>query len=81
MYLFGDVVINDIYVYFFQFFVEVLGEMIWYIVNFWCLFVCGVWECVNGIIIQWVIVVVKCQKSCWVVVKGDNKMVIFDCLL
>ncbi|HAX8339390.1 TPA: hypothetical protein JTK38_003960 [Escherichia coli] len=52
-----------------------------HIANLWRLFVCGVWECANGITIQWVIAVAKRQKSRRAVAKGDNKTVIFDCPL
>lgn len=81
MYSPGDVVINDIHAHFLQFVAEVPGEMTRNIANLWRLFVCGVWECANGITIQWVIAVAKRQKSRRAVAKGDNKTVIFDCLL
>ncbi len=81
MYSPGDVVINDVHAHFLQLFAEVPGEMTRHIANIWRLFVCGVWECANGITIQWVIAVAKCQKSRRTVAKGDNKTVIFDCPL
>lgn len=77
MYSPGDVVINDVHAHFLQFFAEVPGEMTRHIAYLWRLFVCGVWECANGITIQWVIAVAKRQKSRRAVAKGDNKTVIF----
>lgn len=63
MYSPGDVVINNVHAHFLQLFAEVPGEMTRHIAYLWRLFVCGVWECANGITIQWVIAVAKRQKS------------------
>ena len=48
-----------------------------HIAYLWRLFVWRrLWECANGITIQWVIAVAKRQKSRRAVAKGDNKTVI-----